>query len=392
MNFREPSIIVAEQHLNAAVVADSDFPHIGRWKSWAEKMRGEIPQLSTAQEVLHYAQCVMPFTHIAPTAEEVLNRSYALLRTEFPWLEHTLKMTSENVLSSPDRLAYVKDNDANDSQYVSNMFFWHMRSVFVAQTWCDSTERVLEIGGGYGAFARLWLLSNVKPCERYVIVDIPESLFFAEVCMRQEFGNDVGYFLDSDPGTRILLVPTTRLVQFKDNIDLVISIGSLQEMSPQWVMAYMKWLDDSSAQSFYSLNYAGCPLNFIAESRNFWAPCPTTNWSTVLLNDEPPLVKMYCIERHFLEALYARKPPQQKFSDWSVKKGYKLTRKTYIEGLELLRQDWSDENANAFIERVVTHWPGESDQLPKELIAIQHTISESERRTELHAMDKVYLQ
>lgn len=378
MRFREPILIAAEHNFQeASSFQKESSPDIGRWSLLAEKMREAIPQFQTATQVLHAAQGVFPFTHLGKVKSDTIISAYSLVLNEFLWLKSKLDAAQENRRSINDRVAILADN--ND-QLVSDMLFWHLRSVFSAQTWCGETARVLEIGGGYGAFARLWLLTNIKPCERYVIVDIPESLFFAEVCLRDEFGDEVGYFLGDDPGTRLLLVPTTKFAEFKGKIDIVVSVGSLQEMSTEWVILYMDWLDRSGAQSFYSLNYGGSPIGLIAESRNYWAPCPSPKWATVVLNEEPPVVKLLCIERQFVEAIYERRTPLQRFDGWSHASGYKMTRKVYIEGLERLRQDWTIENAATFFNAVINEWPGNENTLPKELIAIQSMIPGEHRR------------
>lgn len=362
---RHPSILTAEAHMKEALSCwDKSVPDIGRWSHWTAKMREAIPGFSTPTEVLRFAQGELPFTHLERTPPEVVSIAYQLLEREFPWLQDKIEAVEENPASIVERLLRC------DGRLVSNMFLWHLRSVFAAQTFVDKTAKVLEIGTGYGAFCRLWLLSDIKPCERYVLVDVPESLFFAEVCLRETFGGDVGYFLGRDPGTRILLVPVPKLEEFKGETDLVINIGSLQEMSTEWVRFYMNWIDHTSPGFFYSLNYVASPLALMAESRNYWAPRLSPRWSTLHINPDPPLVKMMCIGRDFCEAIYELKPAMGRLVEWSHWSGRKISRQSFIEGLDLLRQDQSQDNTNAFFDAVVDGWPGPPRTLPKELMAI----------------------
>ena len=63
--------------------------------------------------------------------------------------------------------------------------------------------------------------------------------------------------------------------------------------------------------------------------------------------------------------------------DWSVFKGAFLTRATYLEGLELLRQKFTADNAVDFIKAIIANNARPKFPVPKELfmvsdIAIRH--------------------
>ena len=123
------------------------------------------------------------------------------MENEFPHLVPVLRQMSENPLSGAESLGEF------NGRTVSRVFYYHARNVLAGITYANKPKRVLEIGGGYGEIARLWVTNTAAPAESYTIVDIPECLFFAEVALRSEFGDQVGYFDRQDPGTRILLVP-----------------------------------------------------------------------------------------------------------------------------------------------------------------------------------------
>jgi hypothetical protein len=360
---REAAVLLAQEHMEASIREENP----GRWGFWTEKMRAAIPQLNTPLEVLNYAQTKLPFTHLEACAFDLLYSANTILGFEFPWLS-----AKQNEAYEPVGSANVWSDRRRS---VSNMMLWHLRSVFAAQTWCQSTARVAEIGAGYGAFARLWLMADIRPCERYVIIDLPESLFFSEVCLRQQFGDDVGYFPQQ---SKITLVPVAQLGNFKDDIDLVLNIGSFQEMSPDWVDRYMKWMDTTAAKSFYSLNYCGTPLWRMAETRNYWSPRPSPEWEASLLNDDSALVKLFCKNTNFLEAVYERHPGKRRFREWASN-GRVMTRRNYIEGLEALRLEWSEANASEFVTCVMEGWPGDPRGLPKELPAILEEINDQDR-------------
>jgi hypothetical protein len=99
----------------------------------------------------------------------------------------------ENPLSGPESLGEF------NGRTVSRVLYYHARNVLAGITYANEPRRVLEIVGGYGEIARLWVTNAIAPAKSYVIVDIPECLFFAEVALRSEFGEEVGYF---EPGIK----------------------------------------------------------------------------------------------------------------------------------------------------------------------------------------------
>ncbi len=315
-----------------------------RWNNWRESLFADSEPLKSCEQVLHFAQRMVPFDHRAKW-EDWFQWMHNILVNEFPWNEQDapdIFKLGDNPKSIPETLHEV------EGCLRSNILAWHMRTLaFCLHYTGRQKQRVVEIGGGYGALARLWLLMG--KVEQYTIVDLPEALFFAEVALRDEFGDDaVGYWHGHDPGTKIVLMPVTRLEAV--SVDLVINSGSMQEMSEEWVNFYMLWLDRCGARFFYSLNYMGQPVSEMFESRSFWAPRPSPDqWITRVTNADIPLVKMMSINRSFCDVLYERGKPTRKFAEWSVLRGQFLDRQTYLEGLELLRQDFTVDTATQFI-------------------------------------------
>jgi hypothetical protein len=88
-------------------------------------------------------------------------------------------------------------------------------------------------------------------------------------------------------------------------VDLVINTGSMQEMDEAWVNFYTVWLDRQPARWFYSLNYFGQPISYLAESANLWSPRLSARWVARLLRSNPGFVRMQS-ERNFLEAFYEK--------------------------------------------------------------------------------------
>jgi hypothetical protein len=88
-------------------------------------------------------------------------------------------------------------------------------------------------------------------------------------------------------------------------VDLVINTGSMQEMDEAWVNFYAVWLDRQPGRWFYSLNYFGQPISYLAESANLWSPRLSARWVARLLRLNPGFIRMQS-ERNFLEGFYEK--------------------------------------------------------------------------------------
>jgi hypothetical protein len=347
-------------------VADGTSMFDSRWSAWADSYVRGVADFTSGQDVLAFAQSAIPFDH----RTNIEGHKYEfeiyekLVYEEFPYRFDTQSILYDNPRSIPETLLL------KDGRLTSNVFYWHMRIMFRCQEDVKPLESILEIGGGYGSLARLWMINKTANIKRYVIVDLPESLFFSEVCLRSEFGDDVGYWEGKDPGTRIVLLPVARLNEYHAKSDLVINVGSMQEMSDSWIDWYMTWLDIYQPKFFYSLNYMGQSILHLYESRTFWAPRPSSKWTTRSLSPDIPIVRMMCSGRDFAEALYEFSRPTRKFSEWSVLKGCYFNRATYLEGLELLRQNFSHDNAEMFLAVVTKYNDLQRLMVPKEILFI----------------------
>lgn len=346
-----------EKHGTITKAADLE----SRWNFWAQSMAEPFDKFTDCKEVRRYAQSSIPFDHRL-TVDRYPHGFWfydSVLFGEFPQFVQQIRALQETSQSRAETLMTW------DGRLLSDIIYWHMRPLLVCQAHLNKPKIVAEIGGGYGGMARLWMHNQIAVPERYIIIDLPESLFYSEVCLRAEFGDAVGYFDGQDPGTRILLVPIGELESLDVKPDLVLNIGSMQEMCDQWVSYYMDWLDRSGAQHFYSLNYMGQPLAEMMESRTFWAPRPSPKWTARIINSDVPLVKYQCSYRFFAEILFERADHESSIDEWSVLKGAYVTRDSYLNGLELLRRNPSQENATKFMDAFIKN--NKSLPMPKEM-------------------------
>jgi hypothetical protein len=140
----------------------------------------------------------------------------------------------------------------------------------------------------------------------------------------------------------------------------------MQEMTDEWIDFYIEWLAKYDTRYFYSLNYIAQPIAVMGESRNLWSQRLGAEWSARHLRLNIPLLDLEGPTRDFLEALYEKSPAKRSLKEWSIYRGQMLSKPTYVEGLDLLRQDFTIENAKTFVGTVMERMPYH----PKELLYI----------------------
>lgn len=290
----------------------SGLPALGkRWSAYAEKMF-ELAQAATAPElVLHVAQTQIGFEHRGNIHHE--GKFTALyereLKCEFPQWAGQLQGFADFDHCAPET-SYL-----HEGRPVSNVLFYLARIVLSCCTHLPNRpETILEIGGGYGAPARLWMTNPIHRPQKYWILDLPESLFFAEVVLKKEFGAGTVHYVENPHGkvpsqATIVLCPVSAWPHLQEQeFDLVINTGSMQEMSEDWVDFYRDLLDKIKAGWFYSLNYFAQPIGLLWESGNLYSPRLSPHWQARFLNYNPALVRMQA-DRNYLEAIYEKSVP-----------------------------------------------------------------------------------
>ncbi len=324
-----------------------NLPSYGvRWGEYAERVGRQIADIESPASALRFAQSGIGFEHRFPFAQVLTHFPMyeRELRTEFPHYADRLDEFDDPCGSVPQTQAIV------NGRQVSNIVPYLARVVMSCLTVLPDIKTVLELGGGYGAPARLWLNNRISPIENYIIVDIPQSLFFAEVFLRDQIGSDAVYYVENaEPLSeqvrskyRVILCPVSRLSALDPlPVDLVVNTGSLQEMSEEWVDYYMDWLDRLSARFFYSLNYAAQPVNYLAESINLWSPRPSGNWRAKMLRMNPAFIRMQS-DRNFLEAIYEQGDARLSAAEASGRLDVLLERvmsvEIFVEAMDLFRR------------------------------------------------------
>jgi putative sugar O-methyltransferase len=365
----------AWQHLvaaNAAPRALAKMPASPRWEMLLERIRLEISFFGSPLEAIHFAQSRIDFDHREPVycSWQLYQLHAETLLAEFPQLAPVIQGMGDSPLSRPDSLLNC------GGRLVSNVLFYHLRLLCQCLARVPKTDLVCEIGGGYGAPARLWLTNPVRPAQTYVIVDFPESLFFAETFLRANLQDLSLHYVTSatplDPlhvaRQRVVLCPIHLSPALASlSLDLVINTGSMQEMTEEWIDLWMEWLARQDCRWFYSMNYFGQPLECLMETGNMWSPRLSPEWTARLLRYDPALMRQQST-RNFAELLAEKVPGQPRPSLDVLRARYEITRQrqmdneTLMEVLDILRFELDETMCWDALQRIMA----ETRPLPKE--------------------------
>jgi putative sugar O-methyltransferase len=284
----------ARQHFAVAStgLVQADLPDLGpRWGTYATEMRAFIPRCTGAIEAILFAQDGrFGYFESRPDAARLpplVAAAEQKLARRFPSFAATLNLWAESIYSHPDTTVHYNGRPVSLPLYDLMSY-----CLLCLDRLRRAPDVVCEIGGGYGAPARLWLTNPVHRPSRYIIVDFPESLFSAELYLVKHFGSDNVFFvLDRSvetaqriAGSPIVLCPNSHLDMLAPvHMDLVVNTHSMQEMPEAYVDFFMDWLDRQDCEAFFSHNYAVQDLRNLHESMNTWSPRMRPLWTTTYL-------------------------------------------------------------------------------------------------------------
>lgn len=315
-----PMKILSKCKENFESVANAPYPQnfsVGSWwENIQEKSFKQIRNFKKPQDGIDYAQThsLSGFDHRSKEAIWTLEIKIKAIRRAFPSFDTaSCPELRESSFSAPSTIAKI-----NEIPY-SNIFLSHVHYYLRSTSYCENKQdinTVLEIGGGYGALARIFQL--MKPQASYTIVDLPESLFFAELFLSLNFPEaKISYSNKIEKanteGVDFLLVPIQSIQNIYDKeFDLVINTGSLQEMPDETVRYFMDFIQSKiKVKRFYSFNY------FLNNKRNFQETsgeksnliCPILDpyWETVYFEINPLTLTIDANRRNWLEVLVERK-------------------------------------------------------------------------------------
>lgn len=256
-----------------------------RWDIYAKWTLKHIEEFLTVKQAIDFAQTAHGF-ELRETQDlfKAIHKWENKVKSEFPHYTHFF-----NYFSEPSYISNSTIIDYN-GRAMSTMLCHLIRFHFAVISYCGLPKTICEIGGGYGAPARVWMSSPLVLPETYIIIDVAESLFFSECYLRQEYLNhpDIQIVNLGNPESvesihnkkrLIVLCPTEKIAMLsRFNIDLIINTLSMQEMSEEWIDYYMEWLDSTKAKHFYSFNALLTPINKMHEVSNTFSPRPSKQW------------------------------------------------------------------------------------------------------------------
>lgn len=340
------------------------LPSLGpRWETLAGRTRESIGQFSTVEHVIRAAQSAhygfefrRPTEYLRRVADDVEES----LANDFPHFANVIAQFADTETSLPESLL------AHNGRLVSWPLYANICVVMRCLSHIAPPATILEIGGGTGGPARTWLTNPIGAPARYVIIDLPESLFFSEVFLSHHFGaENVSYVVDAGAvrPAKITLIPLQNISAVANMpIDFVLNTLSMQEMTEEWVDFYMVWLDTIDASHFYSLNYFAQPLSSMQESANTWSPHPSPHWQAEFL-----LFNTHRAPRQFAEMMFRkRKEPldalsiRMKFYDLLDRA---MTQQNFLELMDCVREV-PEEN---LIQNLVDAVRRDMHYTPKEL-------------------------
>jgi len=301
---------MAKENFRRASILDMDaFPLLGdRWEAYAGELRRKLPSLRSVRDVIRYAQSPAAGveSHLRGKDLQLYINANLHFATDVPpeLLERFADFSASTLVAEEHIVIHHGTRvDAN----IVNIAMRILRLVHALPD--DLPKTVCDIGGGTGATALAWLRNGIHRPEWVTIIDLPETLIFAEVLLRHELGTaNVRYLLDGNPidpdniGAKIVLCPIANIAALKAlQFDLVLNTLSMQEMTDDWIDWYMRWLDEQSCRYFYSANFFGSALADMREGRNSWSPRPSPQWHLrrcwINISDRPMAMQLFAKTR-----------------------------------------------------------------------------------------------
>lgn len=315
MSNLETIVAEAREHFEAALLLPMEgFPgEASRWSHLRADMATFIRDAASLNAVIRFAQHGCSFDHrMSYDGWEHFGHLYFnALSYEYPEFRAFIGKFAESPVSIPESCKVI------DGTPVSNVSLFHSTYILTNLSFNSKIDSLCEIGGGYGGPARLWLTNPIRQACKYVILDLPESLFFAECFLRASLPdvkltyavsrNEIRQFKDADKG--VMLCPIAHNHYCDElSFDLITNTGSLGELSDEWAGFWGNWLGRQNAARFYSFNYFGNPHTKLFEGRNILSPIVPTDWQLGFIRINHALVHVQSVERNGAELIFTRTP------------------------------------------------------------------------------------
>jgi putative sugar O-methyltransferase len=313
MNKDNNILISAKCCFESAIKVDypENFSVGSWWKGVQIRNRESIRNFKNCEEAVRYAQSRSGFEQRERNVKSIIDFKINELKRLFPCFsfeEH--KDLHESAYSDKNTLEEI------DGFLYSNIFLTHLNHYLrTTLNFKSKIKRVIEIGGGYGALARIFKIMNKDIT--YTIIDLPESLFFAHVFLSVNFPDaNIAYInenkkIDLEKYDFVLIpIPFYQSLTYEE-FDIVINTASLQEMPDITVKFWMDFIQKFiQVKMFYSFNYF---LNnkkihpeTSKEESNLICPILDPFWKVNYFKINPEVITIDLCARNWLEVYVER--------------------------------------------------------------------------------------
>ncbi len=306
---RAPLVEAALERLQREYPADSNWkipPFTGHQTVAIERRRKAAEEAVTALDVICNAQMPplgfearRPSAWLAVRTDDIEDR----LAIDFPHYASEIPLFAD----IPEALPQFVTNYRN--RLVSWPIYTAARMIMRCGTHIPKLDVICEIGCGNGAAARLIAENPIIQAKRIILIDLPESLFFAEILLRSRFGTDaVAYVEDmasyeASHDKLFVLVPYSNVgAILEEKIDLLVSLFGFQELDANWLQFTYRLIDTLAPNHIYSLNYFATPIAHMRNALNFWCPSLSSKWQADMM-----LANAHRAPRSFAEIIFSRR-------------------------------------------------------------------------------------
>ena len=282
------------------------------WRRLQEKNYSKILEYQTIEAVVRHAQ-VNFFDH---RTQDPLSIKH-IINFKLPELQ--LLFTEFSPADYPDlkESKFSLEGSLTPDKQLSSIFLTHL--YFYLRTTSMNIKppkQVLEIGSGYGGLARIYKIMHHELT--YVLVDLPESLFSAQVFLTANFPDAKILYVQGEVPADIseydfVFMPAQLAETLKGHsFDLVINTGSLQEMTTSAVKFWMDFIQNTiDTKLFYSWNYFLNDKSKFTETKeesNLICPILDAYWTLRYFKINNPVITIDCDQRNWLEVCVERIP------------------------------------------------------------------------------------
>lgn len=315
--------ILTEAKRCLSAVADKPYPAAFEvspwWTDLQTKNRAAALDFSTLEAAITQAQAgVSGFDHRQVSKDGVctINFKLAELGLRFPAFNiNDHEGLSESHLSLPESIVTSSNGKRISSIFLTHLYFYlRTQSLMPA-----APKRILEIGSGYGGLARIY--KTMTPDLTYVLVDLPESLFYAQLFLTKNMPDARIFYVEDHLPPRLddydfVLVPAqaAKLLVYCD-FDLVVNTGSLQEMTTSAVHYWMRFIQSTiNTKAFYSWNYFfndKTKFNEVSATQSLISPVLDSFWIMRYFRINDSVLTVDCDQRNWLEVFVDRIPSEE---------------------------------------------------------------------------------